>query len=179
MEIVFLIISNSNYFMEIQNQKKSDEFLTLNNFKVHNTEFTDVCAQILTLNGKIYVGLQRTSYLEDTNNPRLKSILLPIEAWTTFVTQGIPTLDKAIKEHHATHTSPPATTPKGRKRPYANCMFTLTFLTLFHAFLLSFSIIEFRFSNSQIIFLCHKLFYFLSCDRTSPTKPSRRHVLRD
>ena len=129
MEIVFLIISYSNYFMEIQNQKKSDEFLTLKNFKIHHTEFTDLCAQLMTINGKIYVGLQRKSYFEDKNNPRLKSILLPIQAWTTFVTPGIPTLDKAIKDHHATHPSAPPTTPKRRKRACSNGMFTLTFLT--------------------------------------------------
>ena len=141
--------------MEIQNKNNQDEFHTLMNFKVHNTEFTNVCAQLLTINGKFYVCLQRKSYLEDKNNPRLKSILLPIEAWTTFVTQAIPTLDKAIKEHHATHPSAPPTTPKGRKRPYANVM-----LTQIHTFVLSFSIIEFGFSKSnyfslsQIIFLC-------------------------
>ena len=103
MEIVFRIISNSNYFMEFQNQKKSVEFLTLKNFKVQNTEVTDVCAQLLTINGKISVGLQRKSYYEDKYNPRLKSILIPIEAWIMFVTQTIPTLEKAIREHHATH----------------------------------------------------------------------------
>ena len=135
MEIVFLMISNSNNFMEFQNKNTQDEFLTVKNFKVHNTEFSDVCAQLVTINGKIYVGLQRKCYFEDKNNPRLKSILLPIEAWTTFVTQAIPTLDKAIKEHHPTHPQAPPTTPKGRKRPYANGMFTLTFLTLIHSFL--------------------------------------------
>ena len=93
MALLFLIIFNSNYLLEIQNKNKEDEFTTLKNFKVHNTAFTDVCAQLVTINGKIYVGLQRKSYFEDKNNPRLKSILLPIEAWTTFVSQGIPTLD--------------------------------------------------------------------------------------
>ena len=43
MEIVFLIISHSNYFMEFPNQNKQDEFLTLKNLKVHNPEITDVC----------------------------------------------------------------------------------------------------------------------------------------
>ena len=132
MEMLFLIISNSNYFMELQNKNKQDEFLTLKNFKVHSTEFTDVCAQLVTITGKTYVGVQRKSYFEDKNNPRLKSILLPIEALITLVTQEIPTLDKAIKEHHATHPQAPAATPKGRKRPYANGMFTLTFLTQIH-----------------------------------------------
>ena len=61
-----LIISNFNYFMELQNKNKQDEFLTLKNFKVHNTEFTDVCAQLVTINGKIYVRLQRKSYFEET-----------------------------------------------------------------------------------------------------------------
>ena len=49
MEIVFLIISHSNSFMEFQNQKKQDEVLTLKNSKVHNTEVTEVCAQIGTI----------------------------------------------------------------------------------------------------------------------------------
>ena len=155
MALLFLIIFNSNYFMEIQNKNKQDEFTTLKNFKVHNTEFTDVCAQLVTINGKIYVGLQRKSYFEDKNNPRLKSILLPIEAWTTFVSQGIPTLDKAIKEHQVTHPQAPPTSPKGRKRPYANGMFTLPFLTYYD---FSFTITEFRFINyfslSHIISPC-------------------------
>ena len=43
MALLFLIMFNSNYFMEIQNKNKQDEFTTLKNFKVHNTEFTDVC----------------------------------------------------------------------------------------------------------------------------------------
>ena len=79
MEIEFLIISNSNYFMELQNKNKQ-EFLTLKNFKLHNTEITDVCAQLLTQNGKIYVGVQRKSYFDEKYNRRRKSILLPIEA---------------------------------------------------------------------------------------------------
>ena len=57
MEILFLIISYSNYVMELQNKNKQDEILTLQNLKVQNTEFTDVCAQLVTINGKIYVGL--------------------------------------------------------------------------------------------------------------------------
>ena len=65
MELLFLIIFNSNHFMEIQNKNKQEEFTTLKNFKVHNTEFTDVCAQLVTINGKIYVGLQRKSYFEE------------------------------------------------------------------------------------------------------------------
>ena len=85
MEILFIIISNSNYFMELVNKNTQDGFLTLKHFKDNNTEFTDVCAQIVTIIGKLYVGLQRKSYFEDQNNPRLRSILHPIEAWTTFV----------------------------------------------------------------------------------------------
>ena len=38
--------------MEVTNSKKQDEFLTLKNFKIHNTEFTDVGAQLVTINGK-------------------------------------------------------------------------------------------------------------------------------
>ena len=160
MEIVFLIISNSIYFMEFQNQKKQHECLPLRNFKVHNTEFTDVCAQLVTINGKIYAGLPGKSYYDDKINPRLKSILRPIEAWTTFVTQAIPTLDKAIKEQHSTHPPPAAAgTPNGRKGPYSNDMLTLTFLTLLHTFLTlthtflnSFSFSDFRLFKVTIYF---------------------------
>ena len=53
MDMIFLSISNSIYFMKIHNQKKHDDFLTLKNLKVHNTEFTDVSAQIGWINGKI------------------------------------------------------------------------------------------------------------------------------
>ena len=172
MALLFLIIFNSTYFMEIQN--KQDDFLTLKNFKIRNSEYTDVCAQLVTINGKTYVGLQRKSYFEDKYNPRLKSILLPIEAWTTFVTQGNATFDMAIKVHQATHPQAPQTTPKGRKRPYANAMFTLTFLTLIYTFLFR-SLI----SDSQIIFLCHISLNFVSFDRANPTTPSRRLGRRD
>ena len=146
MALLFLIIFNSNYFMEVQNKNKQDEFTTLKNFKIHNTEYTDVCAQLVTINGKIYVGLQRKSYFEDKNNPRLKSILIPIEAWTTFVSQAIPTLDKAIKEHQATQPPPPPTAPKGQKRPYANGMFTLSFHTLL------FTIFSYRIQIRKLFF---------------------------
>ena len=60
--IVFLINSHSNYLMEFQNQseqKNKDKFLTLKNCKVHHTAYTDVLAQLVTINGNIYVGLQR------------------------------------------------------------------------------------------------------------------------
>ena len=129
MYIVFLIISNYNYFIELQIQKMHDEFVSHKNFKVDNTEFTDVYPKIETNIGKTYVGLQRKSYFEDKINPRLKSILLPVEAGTTFLTQAIPTFDNAIKEHFATH--PPATPPateKGKKRHYSIGMLTLTLL---------------------------------------------------
>ena len=66
--------------MGFQNQKKQDDYLTLKNFKVHISEFSYGCAQLVPISGKIYVGLQRESYYEYKNNPRLKSILRPIEA---------------------------------------------------------------------------------------------------
>ena len=119
--------------MEFKNQtENNEEFLTLKNFKVHNTQYTEVFAQLVTINGKIYVGLQRKSYYEDQNNPRLKSILPPIEAWTTFVSQAVPTLDKAIKEHHSTHPPPPPETTTSRKRPYSNGILTLNLFLLIH-----------------------------------------------
>ena len=119
--------------MEFKNQTDNKkEFLTLKNFKVHNTQYTEVFAQLVTINEKIYVGLQRKSYYEDQNNPKLKSILLPIEAWTTFVSQAVPTLEKAIKEHQSTHPPPPTETTTSRKRPYSNGILTLNIFPLFH-----------------------------------------------
>ena len=48
--------------MEIKNQTDNKEqFLTRKNFKVHNTQYTEVFAHLVTINGKIYVGLQRKS----------------------------------------------------------------------------------------------------------------------
>ena len=102
--------------MEFQNQseqKNNDEFLTLKNCKVHHTEYTDVLAQLVTINGNIYVGLQRKSYYEDKNNPRLKNILLPIEAWSRFVRQAVTNLEKAITDNQVTHT-PPSGKPMSR-----------------------------------------------------------------
>ena len=87
--------------MEVQNQNKQDEFVTLKNCKVRNTQYTEVWAQVGTINGKKYVGLQRKRYYEDNCNPSLTSNLLPIEAWTTFVSQAVQTHEKAIKEQQA------------------------------------------------------------------------------
>ena len=82
-DIVNLCISILIYFVEFKTQTENkEEFLPLKNFKVHNT--TELFGQLVTINGKIYMGLQLTIYYEDKNNPRLKCILLPIEAWTTF-----------------------------------------------------------------------------------------------
>ena len=132
-DIVNLCISILIYFMEFKNQTDNKEgFHILKNFKVHNTQYTEVFAQLVTINGKIYVGLQGKCYCEDQNNKKLKSILLPIEAWTTFVSQAVPTLDKAIKEHHSTHPTPPPETTTSRKRPYSNGILALDILTLFH-----------------------------------------------
>ena len=72
-DIVNLYISILIYFIEFMNQTDNkEEFLTLKNFKVHKTQYTEVFAQLVTINGKIYVGLQRKSYYGDQNNPRLK-----------------------------------------------------------------------------------------------------------
>ena len=119
-DIVNLCISIFIYFIEFKNQTDNkEEFLTLKNFKVHNTQYTEVFAQLVIINGKIYVNLQRKSYYEDQNNPKLKNILLPIEAWTNFVSQSVPTHDKAIKEHQAKEP-PPTETTMSRKLPYYN-----------------------------------------------------------
>ena len=110
--------------MEFKNHSENeDEFRTFKNFKVHNSQYTDGFAQMVTITGKIEVGIQRRSYYEDKNNPRLKSILPPIEAWTTFVSQAVPTLDKAIKEQEGKEPAPTETL-NSRKRHYSNGIIT-------------------------------------------------------
>ena len=63
-------------------------------------------AQLVTINGKIYVGLQRKSYYDDKNIQGSWASYLPIDAWTTFVSQAVPRLDKAIKEQQAKEPAP-------------------------------------------------------------------------
>ena len=117
--------------MEFKNQTDNkEEFLTLKNFKVHNTQYTEVFPRVVTITGKIYVGLHRKSYYEDQNIRNLKTVLIPNEAWTTLVSQAVPMLDKAIKEHHWTHPAPPTETTTSRKRPYSNGILTLNILTV-------------------------------------------------
>ena len=119
--------------MEFKNQTENkEEFLTVKNFKVHHTQYIKVFAELVTIKGKIYMGLQPKSYYEDKSNPRLKRILLPNEAWTTFARQGVPTLDKALKEQHWTHPQPPMETTTTRKRLYSNVILTLKIFTLIH-----------------------------------------------
>ena len=149
--------------MEFKNQSENkEEFFTLKNFKVHNTQYTEVFAQLVTINEKIYVGLQRTSYYEDKNNPRLKSILLRIEAWTTFVSLAVPSLAKAIKEHQSTHPPRPTETTTTRKRPYSNGILTLIIFPLFH-----FRTFSFYFSITHYLFL----FLYLCIIPTTSVQP--------
>ena len=69
--------------MEVENK---DEFVKMKDSLIHHTQYTDVFLEVVTINEKLYVGLQRTSYFED--EPRLKIILVPIEAWTTLQTES-------------------------------------------------------------------------------------------
>ena len=92
--------------------------MTGNNWKVHYTECTEVVGQLVTINEKFYVGLLRNSYYDYMYKPRLKSILLPIEALTTFLTQAVPTLDTAIMEQQA-KVPALAESPNSRKQPYS------------------------------------------------------------
>ena len=78
-----------------------NEFLVVKSYLVHNTKLSEVCAQLVTIKGKAYIGLERNSYRseeEKENNHQIhKSILIPIEAWNTVVSQASPGLLKEAK----------------------------------------------------------------------------------
>ena len=84
----------------------SGDFVTVKSLKVHFTKRGKVCAQLLTINGEPYIGLQRTtecynpdgeSGLEDTK-PYVKSIYLPVPAWDLLVKQALPQLFKEARQ---------------------------------------------------------------------------------
>ena len=87
-------------------QKNTEEFLNLKNGKVHQSELTEVFAQLGKITEQIYIGLQRESYYEDKDNWSLMHILILIEAWITFLTEAEPRLDKAMKEEKAKKRGP-------------------------------------------------------------------------
>ena len=91
----------------------------------------EMFTQLVPLNETIYVGFQWKSYYKDKNKPTRKSIHLPFEAWTTFVSQAVPTLDNAIKEHNAKEPSP-TETAASKKRPYSNGILSINILTFFN-----------------------------------------------
>ena len=89
------------------------EFLVVKSYLVHNTKLSEVCAQLVTIKGKPYIGLQRNSYLseeEKENNRQVhKSILIPIEAWNTVICQASPGL---LKEAQRIQPKPAVKEPK-------------------------------------------------------------------
>ena len=94
-------------------------------------------AELGTVYAKIYWGPQRKSYYDDKNNPRLLSILLPIEAWTTGVTQAVRTLDRSIRKQGAKELGH-SETLKSKKDPYSNVKLTrfiINTLLIFHIYL--------------------------------------------
>ena len=60
-----------------------------------------MCAQLVTIKGKPYIGRQRNSYRseeEKENNHQFhKSILIPIEAWNTVISQASPGLLREVQ----------------------------------------------------------------------------------
>ena len=79
---------------------KTDQFTTLNSIRVHLTRKTEVVAQILDINGGLYIGLQRTSYQKNdqgVEEPRQKSIFLPFSAWKNLASNVMPTLVQQVE----------------------------------------------------------------------------------
>ena len=79
---------------------KTYQFTTLNSIRVHLTRKTEVFAQILDINGGLYIGLQRTSYQKNdqgVEEPRQKSIFLPFTAWKNLVSNVSPTLVQQVE----------------------------------------------------------------------------------
>ena len=84
----------------------SGDFVTVKSLRVHFTKTGKVCAQLITIKGEPYIGLQRTterynpdgeSGLEDPK-PYVKSIYLPVAAWDTLLKQALPALFKEARQ---------------------------------------------------------------------------------
>ena len=78
---------------------KTDQFTTLNSIRVHLTKKNDVFAHILDINGGLYIGLQRRSYLKNdqgVGEPRQKSIFVPFTAWKNPEYNVSPTLVQQV-----------------------------------------------------------------------------------
>ena len=77
-----------------------NEFVVLKSSLVHITKLSEVCAQLVTIKGKPYIGLQRNSdrseEAKENNHQIHKSILVPIEAWNTVICQAAPGLQKEL-----------------------------------------------------------------------------------
>ena len=77
----------------------SADFQVKKSFLVHNPKLAEVYAELVTINGTPYIGLKRKSFKteEESNagqNQSIKSILLPVQAWSTVVNQASPQLVK-------------------------------------------------------------------------------------
>ena len=80
--------------------QKTYQFTTLNSIRVQLTRKTEVFAQILDINGRLYIGLQRTSYQKNAQGleePRQKSIFLPFTAWKHLASNVSPTLVQQVE----------------------------------------------------------------------------------
>ena len=84
----------------------SGDFVTVKSLRVHFTKTGKVWAQLITIKGEPYIGLQRTterynpdgeSGLEDPK-PYVKSIYLPVAAWDTLLKQALPQLFKDARQ---------------------------------------------------------------------------------
>ena len=78
-----------------------NDFVAVKSYLVHKTEFTEVFAQLVTIKGKPYIGLQRKSFRseeeKELNHQIQKSILIPIEARKTVISQASPGLLRKAK----------------------------------------------------------------------------------
>ena len=76
-------------------------FEKLKAFVVHQTNYTTVTLQVVTINEKLYIGFERVTinHRDQTEPPRTKSIFIPVEAYERLLQDKLPKVRQVLQSH--------------------------------------------------------------------------------
>ena len=63
---------------------------------IHQTQTSEVRAQIIYIDNNNYIGLQRKYYSTEQFTERVKGVYLPVEAWEKFLKETLPLLNITV-----------------------------------------------------------------------------------